>query len=408
MAIEQRDRLILRDAAEQVAALAAREVEDDKRQLWFRHNALEPTRPLIFCDPENGWNEIIRGDDLKCSSALARSWEWSLRREIFWGTRMGDDRVIEPWFTVGHVASDSGWGLAERRIDGGIGGAYTWEAPLKQYDQMNQLRFPELTVDWNATNSLLDEASECFSGVLPVRLKHTWFWTVGLTWQLANLRGLEQIMLDMVDQPENLHRLMAFLRDGTLARLEYLEQNGLLSLNNDGSYVGSGGFGWSHALPAAGFEGHARLRDLWCLAESQETVGVSPAMFAEFVLPYQLPIISRFGLTCYGCCEPLDKRWTHVKTIPNLRRVSVSPWSDRAVMAANLQDKYIYSMKPNPADLAMGSFDEDRIRRQLREALEITRSCRVEVIMKDCNTICNDPKRVTNWTRIAQEEAARM
>jgi hypothetical protein len=70
------------------------------------------------------------------------------------------------------------------------------------------------------------------------------------------------------------------------------------------------------------------------------------------VLPYQLPILSRFGLNCYGCCEPLDKRWEYVKQIPRLRRVSVSPWSNRAFMAEQLGANYILSMKPNPADLA--------------------------------------------------------
>ena len=45
-------------------------------------------------------------------------------------------------------------------------------------------------------------------------------------------------------------------------------------------------------------------------------------MFAEFVLPYQLPILERFGLNCYGCCEPLDQRWS---TLKQLRRASVSP-----------------------------------------------------------------------------------
>jgi hypothetical protein len=150
------------------------------------------------------------------------------------------------------------------------------------------------------------------------------------------------------------------------------------------------------------------MRDLWCLAESQETVGVSPKMFAEFILPYQIPIVNRFGLSCYGCCEPLDKRWKYVKEIQNLRRVSVSPWSDRALMAANLEDRYVYSMKPNPAALAMDTFNEDQIRQQLRSDLEATRGCRVEVILKDLHTIRNDPNRVIRWVQIAREEADRI
>ena len=405
LTISTQDRQVLRGLAAQVAELAARPVEQEKRALWYRHNALEPTRPLIFCDPENSWDEIIPPAQLECEGELARGWEVTLRKEIFWGAHMGDDRVIEPYFNVPHVYIESDWGMHETRTGGQDGGSYVWDAPLKSYADLDRLHFPQIVIDHEATDRVLDLARETLGDLLAVRLKTTWWWSVGMTWLLIRLRGLAQIMYDMFDHPDGLHRLMAFLRDGHQARLDFLEQNGLLSLNNDGSYVGSGGFGWTHELPQPDFDGHVRTRDLWALAESQETVGISPHMFAEFVFPYQLPLLERFGLSCYGCCEPLDKRWPIVEQIPNLRRVSVSPWSERAQMAERLGDRYIYSMKPSPTDLAMDTFDEERIRAELRAALRATRDCRVEVIMKDNHTIRNDPQRVVRWVQIARQEA---
>ena len=147
---------------------------------------------------------------------------------------------------------------------------------------------------------------------------------------------------------------------------------------------------------------------MWGLGESQETIGVSPRMFAEFIFPYQLPLLQRFGLTCYGCCEPVDGRWSILEQVPNLRRVSISPWSDRAKMAERLGDRYIFSLKPNPAALAAGSFDEERIRASLRADLQAARNCRVEMIMKDNHTIRRDPSRVTRWCQIAREEAEKV
>ncbi len=82
LTISKRDRVILRRLAAQVAELAARPIEQEKRNLWYRHNALEPTRPLIFCDPENGWNEIITPQDLECEGELARRWEMTLRAAL--------------------------------------------------------------------------------------------------------------------------------------------------------------------------------------------------------------------------------------------------------------------------------------------------------------------------------------
>ena len=128
-------------------------------------------------------------------------------------------------------------------------------------------------------------------------------------------------------------------------------------------------------------------------------------MFEEFVFPYQLPLLERFGLNCYGCCEPLDRRWHIVKRFPRLRRVSVSPWADRPYMAEMLGDRYILSMKPHPVDLAMASFDEEHVRSIVRRDLQATRCCRVEMIMKDNHTIGNDPRRVVRWVQIAREEA---
>src|SRR5690349_18164919 len=84
------DRPILQQLARQVAALAARPIEEEKRQLWLRHNALQPTRPLVFCDPENGWHEIFPAARLACQGELARLWEFVLRKEIFWGTELQD------------------------------------------------------------------------------------------------------------------------------------------------------------------------------------------------------------------------------------------------------------------------------------------------------------------------------
>ncbi len=404
--IDSSDRQVLRRLAGEVAALAVCPIEEEKRDLWCRHNALERTRPVVFCDPENGWNEIITPSQLLCRNPLARQWEMHLRKEIFWGAVMRDDYTIEPYFDVPHIHSGrDDWGLRETRIGGQGGGAFCWESPVKSEADLERLRFPEITVDDGATERLAELAAGIFGDLLIVRVKTSWWWSLGMTRKLVELRGLEQIMYDMIDRPDLVHRLMATLRDGTLAMLDWLEEHGLLSPNNDGTYVGSGGLGWSDELPEPGSSGRVRPCDMWGFAESQETVGISPQMFAEFVFPYQLPILERFGLNCYGCCEPLDKRWHVVGQFPNLRRVSVSAWANLGQMAEMLGDRYIFSMKPNPTDLAMDTFDEERIRAELREALRITRNCHLEIIMKDNHTINKDPRRVVRWVQIVREEA---
>jgi hypothetical protein len=402
--LDSRDREILRALAGEVADLAAQPIQLEKRNLWYRHNRLEATRPIVIVFPENAWNEIIPAEKLLCSDIIARDWEMVLRQQIFYGNRMGDDYTITPYFDVAHVHQDPDWGLAEKRIGGEHNTAYTWTSPIKTAVDIDRLHPPVFHIDFAATKQLAELAENVFGDLLPVRVRTAWIWTVGLTWTLVNLRGLEQMMYDLVDSPDLIHRLMGLVRDGTAALLDALQDARLLGLNNDAAYVASGGLGWSDELPQPDYAGTTRLKDIWGFGESQETVAVSPYMFERFIFPYQLPLLDRFGLNAYGCCEPLEKRWRIIKSIPRLRRVSVSPWSNRAVMAGNLEDHYIYSMKPRPSDLAMDTVDEDRIRAEIRQDLEATKGCRLEIIMKDTHTIRHEPERLIRWVQIVREE----
>ena len=83
LAMSDEDREVLRRLAAGVAELAASEEMEARRRLWVAHNKLEQTRPLIFCDPENGWNEVITEDLMQCRGKIARRWEMDLRKELF-------------------------------------------------------------------------------------------------------------------------------------------------------------------------------------------------------------------------------------------------------------------------------------------------------------------------------------
>lgn len=403
------DKSVLQRLGERVASLAGMSEMEEKRRLWKGHNALAGTRPLVFCDPENGWNEIISDDLMECTGKLARRWEMDLRKELFWGEEMGDDRPVEASFVVPYTVLPDDWGLKTVFHHSELAdGAQSWEGPLQDYDRdFPKLRAPRVQVDWETTRGCLALAQEVFGTTLDVQLQGTWWWSLGLTLPAVMLRGLTNLLMDFAAQPDELKALLSFISNAHLQKLDELEREGLLSLNNNGTYVGSGGFGYTDELPGSDFNGQVRCRDLWGFAESQETVCVSPDMYAAYVFPYEQPILARFGLTCYGCCEALDARWQTVKRHHNLRRVSCSPWADLGKMAACLENKYILSLKPNPVELACEAINEEQLRAGLRRALEITRGCVVEIIMKDNHTIGKRPEHVTRWCRIAKEEALR-
>jgi hypothetical protein len=403
------DRAVLRALAERVAEVASSESMAEVRRRWTAHNALLRERPLVFCDPENGWNEIITEAQMACRGKLARRWEMDLRKELFWAEAMRDDKPVEPFFDVPYTVSPDDWGLQAEYHKADAAGSYVWDAPIRDYDRdLARLHSPRFTIDWETTRGCLALAQEVFGGTLQVRLKGTWWWSLGLTWLAATFRGLQNILLDFVDHPDELKELLSRLSRGYMDKLDYLEHEGLLSLNNDGTYVGSGGFGFSDQLPQPDFAGRVRCCDMWGFTESQETVNVSPTMYEEFIFPYEKPIMDRFGLTCYGCCEPLHSRWHVVRRHHGLRRVSCSPWVDIEKMAEYLGDRYVFSLKPNPAALAVPEIDSEAIRRELRGMLEKTRGCRVEVIMKDNHTLAQRPENAVQWCRIARDETERI
>jgi hypothetical protein len=295
-------------------------------------------------------------------------------------------------------------------VHGDNRGSYVWDPPMKDLSKdLSKLHHRTFSVDRQATFSQQEQLSDIFGDLLPVRIHCSLWWTVGLTWDAALLIGLENLMWAMYDQPEDLHRLMAFLRDDAMHYITWCESEGLLCSNDGADGVGSGGFGAIDGLRAGGpeYQRPATLDQRWGFAESQETVGVSPAMFQDFILPYQVPLLEKFGLNCYGCCEGLEHRIGSVLDhVPRLRRVSVAPNANQQVLAEALAGRCIFSRKPYPAHVCVG-FNEPAIRQDLQHTLALAAKQPLELILKDTHTVENEPARLARWVQIAREEVAR-
>ena len=407
--IDKKDIDILRGLANKIIKLSERRPETDKRILWYEHNDLKTKYPVILCDPVNGWNEIITSGIILCKGELAKRWEVVLRKRAFQGEKILDDRPVEPVFEIGYTFRETGWGLKEVYKGGANGSSYIWDASMKSEKDIEKIHFPQVVVDYKTTLETIDLANSIFRDILNVKLRGVFLHTLNFSWDLARFIGLQNMMLYMYDKPGMIHKLMNIILDGYMQKIDHLEDNNLLTLNNDDAYVGSGGIGYTNELPRRNLKNNVvKSIDLWGWTESQETNGVSPGMFEEFIYRYQLPLQKRFGLNCYGCCEALDGRWSVIKNTPNLRRVSVSPWADKKKMAEQLQDKHIYSSKPNPTDLALPVINKDTVRKRIREILEITKGGFVELVMKDTHTFGKNPNNIIDWSRIAREEVQKI
>ena len=408
MSTTEKDKKIIQDLAKKVAEVASQPQQKEKARMWIRHNRLERAKPMVLIFPENSWNETITEKDLLSEDPFCRGVERDLRMRLYYANHLQDDNVIDSKVVSPIIIQDTGWGICAQTTDpANPCGARHYNAVIQTEADIEKIKKPKLTIDYQATEEHYQKLRDLIGGVLPVEKRGpTGFWFAVID-DFAVLRGLDQVYLDMVDRPQWLHRVLNLMTEGWLGSLDFYEKENVLSLNNGAHYCGSGGVGFTDQLPQPDFDGvHVRTKDMWGHATTQMFSEVSPAMHEEFALRYEEKFLARFGLAAYGCCEPLHKKIDIIiKHIPNLQRISMSPWVDVGMAAEKLQDKYIFSWKPNPAVLAAEQWNPQHARKVIRDAMEKTRGCAFEMVMKDVHTCRNDPRRLSEWVKIAKEEA---
>ncbi len=411
--LKARDLDILRRLAARKAQIAADPVNRERRDRWYQFDTPTATRPMVLLETGGVLNEVLPDTVLQCEDPLARGIEYGLRIEINQFEQVKDDSVVDDAWHLNWQVRQSGYGVEtvhHRADNDGRLGAKRWDPPIRDMDRdLDKLKHQSFTVDREGTLATKARLEAIFKDILPVDMRGGYWWTLGMTIVAIDLIGLDKLMLDMYDNPAGLHRLMQFLCDDHLAFARWLEKEGLLFLNNGNDYIGSGSRGFTRRLPQADWTPTqpVRLKDLWVLLESQETVGVGPDLFEEFIFPYQFRIAKEFGLCYYGCCEPVNNRIHVLKRLPNLARIAVSPWADEAVMAEACGKEIVYSRKPNPSQISTAVFDEEAIRKDLRHTLEAARGCRIELIMKDVHTVNREPARAARWVALARDEIRR-
>ena len=400
MGSDSQDAQTLRELAKRYAELSNSPIQDQRRDLWRRHNSLIKTRPPIYV--RAGWSEAPEVHVRQCADPFCQAYESWLRVQLFRGG-IGDDSTFEPWITVPAVHKASGWGLTgSRRYPAEAGGSYKVDYPVKELEDAEKLQTPRHEIDEEQTARNADRLREIVGDILTVNVDRGpawWMWSADISTDLGHLRGIENFMLDMTDNPQWLHRLLAFMRDGILRAHQQAEDAGDWGLCDHQNQAMP--FARELLDPAANVLGVKR-KQLWVFAAAQEFTLVSPRMHEEFLLRYQLPILSRFGLVAYGCCEDLTKKIDMLRRIPNLRRIAVAPAADVRKCAEQIGRDYVISYRPNPALMVSVGFDPDRVRRLVTAAMDACRGLCGDITLKDVETVQGRPDRLHEGTRIVR------
>jgi len=345
--------------------------------------------------------------------------------------------VVEPVLLIPKVIRLDGFGVEMHEETEAIDEANTIVShhffdQLENEGDADKIRTPRVWLDEAETARIESLAHDIFDGVMAVRMQgwvpstnqwpglesqpetralvHDWpdellagganFWDTIEFW-----RGANAILIDLVDRPEHLHRIMDRLVTAYLGMLDQMEEKGLLG---DSMAFVHCTPAWTDELPHAGFDpARPRAEDLWTMGMAQVFTSTSPTMFREFEVDHTKRWFARFGLGYYGCCDVLDRNIDHIRTIPNVRKVSMSPWANVERGADGLGHDYVMSRKPNPAHLAMESWEPEAVEKELRATREACRrtGTNVEFILKDVSTIRYEPHRLEEWVDVAMRVA---
>jgi len=386
---------------------------EEREKLWYDHNDLRGSRPPIVMEWGGFADEVL--PPLQCESESARAIERQLVSQIMNHELIDDDKVIPSFFPIY-------WRIGNRRLGIDFSVQHAKDSSGRELGQhvdppikdivrdLRLLKPSEFSVDREGTLAWKAFVDETIGDILPTQLKNnTLDWFFCMTVVAVNLMTMESLFVSMIDYPDEFGRMMSFIADDSLAFLKWQEDEGLLVLNNDNDYVGSGSYGFTKELPRSreyADSGKVTSQDLWVNMNSQESVGLSPAMYGEFILPYYRKVAEHCGLVYYGCCEPVHEIWDdYLSEIPNLRKVSVSAWCSEEFVGQRLRGgSVIYSRKPSPNYIGVGvSLDEQAFSEHINRTLDAARGCPLEFIFRDIYTLNGDRSKPGRAVQIVRD-----
>lgn len=372
-------------------------------------NDLRQIRPVVLID-ELPWNEMNIDNDLTlhCTDPYLRSVEWFFRSNLYKSKYMPADMIVPPYVPVHKVIHDSGIGIKIDEVTLAIDQtnhivAHQYKDKLATEEDLETLHPPILIYDGDETMKRYQRLGNILGDILPVKLCGVSYFSAGPWDEISMYRGVTNLLMDLVERPDFMHRIVRKLTD---IRLSYLEQYEALDLFDQDGYSLHCTPIHTSDLPRKGFDGTKVTRkDVWGRGVAQIFASVSKRMHDEFDIQYMIETVGQCGLVYYGCCEPLDKKMDIVEKLPNLRKVGMTPWADVNVGAEAINTKYVLSSKPNPAAVAVPTLNTEALRKEIGNILDACKRnhCNCDIVLKDISSCHHRPQNIFEWEQTVME-----
>jgi hypothetical protein len=399
--ISQEERIILRDLAKKQSELAHLPQMQELTKLWYDHNDLKGKRPMFTIEMWTFIKDIPM--DNKCTSDVARGIENVFLTAFASLEYIGDDKVVPPVFPVyiNNWFKPFDMQVETQYLQNSLGHQFK----NKIGDLEKDFGLLKKSIYGTSGRELAEQykklLEDIFGDILPVELIGNCL-SASPTQDIVHIMSMENMLISMYDYPELFHELMKRLTDDYVEYFKWLETEKLLVPTTSYGWLGQGSFVFTNQLLSSGV---ITTKDVWGYMDSQETVGISPDMYNEFIFPYYKKVSDLFGLFSYGCCEPVHSIFDKcLSKCENLRKISISAWCDEVFMGEHLRNtKIIYQRKPSPNYLGVGSeFDETGWREHILTTLKAAKGCKLEITQRDVYTLSGNLSKLKKATAIVR------
>lgn len=405
--ITPNDRNILRELAKKQQGLSETPNMVNLEKEWVLHNGCKTSRPMVTIEWQTFYQDIIP-PLLHCVGSAAREIESALYGNFVAHELFGDDSIVKNHFPVGYHTYfkpfDIDVKVEHTNTDGESLGHHFVDVINDLHDDFHLLKKSTFGVDLESTMQRKNSLEQIFGDILPIKLVGSGLYSVP-TQAIVHIMSMETMLFSMYDYPDEFHKMMQMLASDYVAYFRFLEEKRLILPTTASEGVGQGTYAYTDELPSYDVLSTRSFcsKDVWGFMDSQETTGISPEMFHEFIYPYYKQVSNEYGMLSYGCCEAVDPIWEKsISTLKNLRKVSISPWCNEEYMGEQLQGtNIVYHRKPSPNFLGVTKdLDETAFTEHVKKTMNAAKNCTIEFTQRDVYTISGNIDKVRKYVSI--------
>ncbi|MEI6157885.1 MAG: uroporphyrinogen decarboxylase family protein, partial [Atribacterota bacterium] len=304
--------------------------------------------------------------------------EFELRKKIYAFLHFSDDnpltKKITMWFGVGFL--ESLLGIPQEQDQPGHEPWVGKISLIKEKEDLKKIPIPDFHSSPSAVRAhrmyagIKEIVDDDFDIIFPE-------WDFGPFGIATHLRGIENLSMDFIDDPEFIQELMQFL----------------FSVKKQ----------WSGDRSL--FLGEP-LRPLYIANDDINVPIISPGVYRDFILPYEKEIsLFHGGIDYWHSCGRIDPVLPFIKEIPGLKMIHISPWTDLKKAVEIMGKDHILEVVLNPID-DVEKATPDQMEEKLKSIRERCQG-RYFTVRADAfqvfTTVENDLKQITNWIEKARE-----